>query len=115
VQSDTAFRRDSEHDDLGYGHRPLASANLRQSTTRKGDAAVLSLVVMTALAFVTQLGGQGDGRPCLGRRLEGDMGLLLPVTDSVARGLARTRQSAGSGLTRWVRSRCSRSSFGTAG
>jgi hypothetical protein len=26
-----------DHDDLGYGHRPLAPANLRQSTTCKGD------------------------------------------------------------------------------
>jgi Sulfite exporter TauE/SafE len=37
VQSDAAFHRDSDHDDLGYGHRPLAPANLRQSTTCKGD------------------------------------------------------------------------------
>jgi hypothetical protein len=27
VQSDAAFRRGSDHDDLGYGHRPLAPAN----------------------------------------------------------------------------------------
>jgi hypothetical protein len=38
VQSDAAFRRESDHDDLGYGHRALAPGpNLREGPMCKGD------------------------------------------------------------------------------
>jgi divalent metal cation (Fe/Co/Zn/Cd) transporter len=48
--------------------------------------AVLSLAVMPTLAFAKQRVGKEMGMPRSSRRLQGDVGLLLPVTESVARG-----------------------------
>ena len=48
--------------------------------------AVLSLAVMPTLAFAKQRVGKEMGMPRSSRRLQGDVGLLLPVTDPVARG-----------------------------
>ena len=47
--------------------------------------AVLSLVVMPTLAFAKQRIGNEMGSRAPGRRLQGDAGLLLLVTDPVAR------------------------------
>jgi divalent metal cation (Fe/Co/Zn/Cd) transporter len=48
--------------------------------------AVLSLAVMPTLAFAKQRVGKEMGMSRSSRRLQGDVGLLLPVTDPVARG-----------------------------
>jgi hypothetical protein len=73
---------------------------------------VLSLAVMPTLAFAKQRVGKGMGsRALVADSNETWVCSYLSLT--LLLGLAR--YSAGGGLTRWVRSRCSRSSFGRAG
>jgi hypothetical protein len=76
--------------------------------------AVLSLAVMPTLAFAKQQAGKEMGSRALVADFR-ETWVCSNLSLTLLLGLARTRWSAGGGLTRWVRSRCSRSSFGRAG